>query len=103
MIEIRNFASKAIINEVGAYVEKIVINSKDILLHGNINNPTHSGMAILVPFANRIKGGEYEFNGKKYFLNKNSEGNAIHGLVVNKRFEVINKSSNSFSFGSNFI
>ena len=101
MIEIRNFASEAIINEVGAYVEKIVINGKDILLHGNINNPTHSGMAILVPFANRIKGGEYEFNGKKYFLNKNSEGNAIHGLVVNKRFEVINKSSNSITLSYN--
>jgi hypothetical protein len=51
MIKIKNFASEVSINEIGAYVEKIIINNKDILLHGNINNPTHSGMAILIPFA----------------------------------------------------
>ncbi|MFP3242502.1 aldose 1-epimerase [Caldisphaera sp.] len=91
MIKIGNFASEVSINEIGAYVEKIIINNKDILLHGNINNPTHSGMAILIPFANRIRGGEYEFNGKKYYLNKNNEGNAIHGLILDKRFQIVDK------------
>ncbi|WP_216475974.1 aldose 1-epimerase [Caldisphaera lagunensis] len=100
MLTIKNNKSEAIINEIGAYLEKLTLNGKNILLPGNIINPTHGGMAILIPFANRIKGAEYEFNGKKYFLKKNKEGNAIHGLVLDKKFSILkaNKDSVSLSY-----
>lgn len=49
--------------------------------------------SILFPFANRIKDGKYEFNGKTYQFEKNQaeEQNALHGLVFNKTFDVIHK------------
>ena len=50
--------------------------------------------SILFPFANRIKDGEYRFNGKDYKLNCNEadKHNALHGTVYNKNFKVINSS-----------
>jgi aldose 1-epimerase len=44
----------------------------------------------LFPFPNRIKDGEYQFSGTAYNLKKNhpSEGHAIHGLVLEKKFDI---------------
>ena len=49
--------------------------------------------AILFPFANRIKDGEYTFKDSKHKLNCNEtdKNNAIHGLVYNKTFVLIKK------------
>jgi aldose 1-epimerase len=46
--------------------------------------------ALLLPFVNRIKGGAYVFGKGRYQLQRN-EGdiNAIHGLVYNKKFDVV--------------
>lgn len=47
--------------------------------------------SILFPFANRIKNGYYFFNDEEHQFNCNESGNknALHGLVYNKKFEVI--------------
>ena len=48
--------------------------------------------AILFPFASRIEKGAYQFDGKTYQLDCNQAGiNALHGLVYNKTFTVINQ------------
>lgn len=49
--------------------------------------------SILFPFANRIKDGLYSFNGEEYQLeiNHKKENNAIHGLVYDKTFKVVNE------------
>ncbi|MGC8631792.1 MAG: aldose 1-epimerase [Thermoprotei archaeon] len=56
-----------------------------------ISGPTRAGCAVLMPFANRISGGKYSFNGKSYFLPINERGrdNAIHGLLTDKVWDVI--------------
>ncbi|WP_338598173.1 aldose 1-epimerase [Sulfolobus tengchongensis] len=81
----------------GAYLYSFKIGSKDVILKGDMERPTRGGMAILVPFANRIKDGEYVFEGIKYTLPKNREGNAIHGLVLDKDFNVISKGEDNIS------
>lgn len=86
---------EAEILELGAYLYSLTKNSKDLILKGNLEKPTHGGMAILIPYANRVKGGEYEFDGIKYILPKNQEGNAIHGLVLDKKWDIILSSTNS--------
>lgn len=55
--------------------------------------------AILFPFANRIKNGLYSFEGKEYQFNCNEKGrnNALHGLVFDKKFEVLNREVKSDS------
>ena len=47
--------------------------------------------AILFPFANRIANGKYSFKGQDYQLptNENGRHNAIHGLIYDKTFEIV--------------
>lgn len=48
--------------------------------------------SILFPFASRIQDGKYSFQENDYQLNCNQMGkNALHGLVYNKKFELIEK------------
>ncbi|PMP60383.1 MAG: aldose 1-epimerase [Caldisphaera sp.] len=102
-MEISYLNSKANISEIGAYLYLLTLNGKKILLDGNLNNPTHGGMAILIPFANRIKNGEYIFENKKYVLRKNSEGNAIHGLILDKKFSIKQNDKNFLSLNYHLI
>lgn len=45
--------------------------------------------AKLLPFANRINNGTFEFLGKKYELKKNDPlGHAIHGFIFDKKFSI---------------
>ncbi|WP_204344098.1 aldose 1-epimerase [Psychroserpens algicola] len=49
--------------------------------------------SILFPFANRIKDGTYAFKGECYQfeINRKEENNALHGLVYDKTFIVLDK------------
>lgn len=51
--------------------------------------------SILFPFANRIKDGTYTFNRKSYqfYINQKEENNALHGLVYNKTFKILDENS----------
>ncbi len=71
---------------LGAILEDVVVPSKegrtsvvwkmpDVL--ANISSP-HYGQ-VIGRFANRIKDGRFSLNGKEYFLEKNNNGNALHG------------------------
>ncbi len=53
--------------------------------------PSHSGIPILFPFPGRIRNSAYEFAGKQYTLTASgmNSGNAIHGFVMNRPWEVI--------------
>ena len=57
--------------------------------------------AILFPFVNRIKDGQYSFNNKTYLLHCNEidKNNALHGLVYDKTFHFI-KSNLKSDLGS---
>lgn len=57
--------------------------------------------SILFPFANRVKDGKYEFDNNSYQLDINEQGlgNALHGLVYNKTFEILSQEA-SEDYGS---
>ncbi|WP_420807180.1 aldose 1-epimerase [Acidianus manzaensis] len=82
------------IMENGAYLYTFAKDGKEIILKGKEERKTHGGMALLIPFANRVKDAKYTWEGKEYYLPKNKEGNAIHGLIMDKQFSVIDKSEN---------
>ena len=80
--------------EQGGRLNKLVI--KDIQILADFNPSSYKdnyASAILFPFANRIKDGAYTFNNSKYKLdcNEADKNNALHGLVYNKTFTLINK------------
>lgn len=56
------------------------------------------GYPILWPFANRIRDGEYSFEGQDYQLDINfQDGNAIHGLVYNRTWNVVEQGADEKS------
>ena len=84
----------------GGSLEQLIVNGEEIItnLANFPYNQTYAS-SILFPFANRIKDGKYNFNGKSYSLdvNETKANNALHGLVYNKTFNVIKKNCNSQS------
>ncbi len=51
--------------------------------------PTAYGNPILFPFPNRIRGGEFTFEGKTYRFDKRPESpTSIHGLLLDKPYKV---------------
>ncbi|PQJ20808.1 aldose 1-epimerase [Tenacibaculum sp. SG-28] len=76
----------------GGRLETLVFKDTQILSgYASKEYPIYYASSILFPFANRIKNGVYMFNGKKYQLDCNEVGanNAIHGLVYDKKFQLV--------------
>ncbi len=77
---------------LGGSLQELVMDNKTIISSKETLPYEESyASAILFPFANRIENGAYLFNNKSYQLpiNKPEENNAIHGLVYNKKFDVV--------------
>lgn len=72
----------------GGGLKELVIQDEEILKPSTDFINTHGGMAILAPFANRIRKGKYTFLDRSYQLKVNSEGNAIHGFARDSSFNV---------------
>ncbi|QKQ99150.1 aldose 1-epimerase [Metallosphaera tengchongensis] len=86
--------AEAIISDRGAYLFSFRLDGLDVILRGT-ERPTRGGMALLVPFANRVKNGRYLWKGKAYQLPLGRDGNAIHGLILYKEFQVTRLTPNS--------
>ncbi len=97
-----------IITGFGAVLNNFVINtgsSLQSIIDGydsqddlQINYNQKFKGAKLFPFANRIKNGKYNFNGREYQLNMNfpHENNSIHGFLLDKKFEVADQTADEF-------
>ena len=61
---------------------------------------SHSGIPLLFPFPNRIRGGRYQWDGKEYELpeslvGQEGQGNAIHGFCLDRPWRVIEQTESS--------
>lgn len=97
-LEIKNLelSVHGIINlNQGASLVDLTLNNKRLISAEGLEYKTHYNSAILFPFVNRLKNGQYTFENQAYQLplNKPEEGNSIHGLVYNKTFEVFETKS----------
>lgn len=86
---IRSESSQAEILEKGAYLKSLSLGGTDILKPSPDEFPTHGGCAVLLPYAGRVRNGEYTYEGKHYTLPKNSEGNAIHGFLKDLELQIV--------------
>ena len=60
---------------------------------GGGSRPSGSGIPLLFPFPGRIGGARYSFQGRDYALEPgDSFGNAIHGFVLNRPWQVVEHS-----------
>ncbi len=69
------------IMEKGAYVKSLVLDGLEILKPSEDGVQTHGGMAIMLPYAGRVRNAMYVWEGKQYLLPKNSGEHSIHGLT----------------------
>jgi aldose 1-epimerase len=56
------------------------------------SHPRYFSGEILAPWPNRIASGRYSYQGREFILEKNEEsrGNALHGLVFDRTWNVVN-------------
>lgn len=94
MITLRSGRAEAVLRTKGAYLSALRYGDKDVILPGSVERQTRGGMALLIPFANRIRGGIYEFDGVVYELPKNAEGHAIHGLAMHMDWSLVASGEN---------
>ncbi|WP_298551466.1 aldose 1-epimerase [uncultured Algibacter sp.] len=96
-IEIQNIKeasyAKIYLNLGGSLQELVCENQTIIKDLSPLSYRDTYASSILFPFANRIKDGKYKFKGKtfQFDINEKKLNNAIHGLVYNKTFEVVDK------------
>ncbi|TWO33188.1 aldose 1-epimerase [Seonamhaeicola sediminis] len=97
VLEIKNADTYAkIYLNKGASLQELTLNDHEIIKDlSPLSYADTYASSILFPFANRIKDGKYTFEGEDFQFepNQKEENNALHGLVYNKTFEVIDISS----------
>ncbi|MDB2462719.1 aldose 1-epimerase [Algibacter sp.] len=84
----------------GASVQELTLNGHAIIQSlAPLPYDVSYASSILFPFANRIKDGVYNFNNTEYQfeINQKEENNALHGLVYNKTFQIIESNTNEDS------
>jgi len=96
----KSASEKAVIclDQGGRVVDLILHNEQLLYPYSMEAYDAFFASAILFPFANRIKNGAYRFENNDYQLPKNeiANGNAIHGLVYNKTFEIVKTVASEF-------
>ncbi len=97
ILEIENSESKVygkIHLNSGASLQELTLNGHAVIK--DLSPLTYANTyasSILFPFANRIKDGAYIFNDNafQFEINQKEENNALHGLVYNKTFQIIDQ------------
>ncbi|MDX1470873.1 MAG: aldose 1-epimerase [Flavobacteriaceae bacterium] len=95
-ITLEKNGAKAIINsEQGATLEYLELRNTIIIQPLKIPYGKSFASAIMFPFVNRVQDSTYKFKNNTFQLQK-TQGfkTAIHGLIYNKRFKLINDSEN---------
>ncbi len=85
-MKISRDGSQAEIETLGAYLSSLVLDGREILLKSEDGRQTHGGACNLIPYAGRIRNGEYYSGGRRYSFPKEKEGNSIHGFSRNREF-----------------
>lgn len=89
--EISHGSQRAVIVEVGGGIREYRDGTRDILDPYRVEDMCDgSHGAALIPWPNRLAGGQYSFDGKSYQLpvSEPSKHNAIHGLLCWRNWEL---------------
>lgn len=96
LTDLKNRSCATIYLDLGGSIQELTLDDNKIIK--NLKSLPYSSSyssAILFPFTNRIKNGTYSFYNNEYNLELNENAkNAIHGLVYNKKFKIVNHKIN---------
>ena len=103
--ELRNEIATAKVSPWGATLTHLVINGKPIINHATKQDVKNSFAGVtLAPWPNRLAGAAWQLEGKTLSATVNdhaqhaSGGNANHGLVFDRRFEIKNQAESKVTF-----
>src|ERR1700733_7858905 len=97
---IRCGSSEAKISPDGGYVARLSLDGEEVIKPSNDGSQTHGGIAVLIPYAGRIRSGRYTFEGRSYRLPVKADGHAIHGFAKDARWKLTTEKTGSVTLGS---
>lgn len=102
-IEIGNTTSHAIITEVGANLRLLTVNGVSLVETFEVDQePPLSCGAVLVPWPSRVTDGIWQLDGRRMQLDLNepTKHNAIHGLLRQTAYHILNKKTSSITMAT---
>lgn len=96
-LTIERGSSAATIDPFGAYVATLSLDGDEVIEPTADGFQTHGGIAVLMPYAGRVREGKYSFEGKDYQLPKGKDGHAIHGFAKDTLWKVARMTESSVS------
>jgi aldose 1-epimerase len=94
-ISIAEDGAAAEINTLGAHVASVSLGGRPLIKPGSDWTQTRGGIAVLIPYAGRVRDGRYQFEGRSYQLPIERDGHAIHGFAKDARWRILRKRVNS--------
>lgn len=95
--------SFANITPQGASLLELVLNGVEVVAQTKFGNPADVVYGtLLAPWPNRLAGGKFSFHGKNFSYPVDQDGNANHGLVMERQFEVRSLEDHEITFGYRF-
>lgn len=91
-VELRLDDQEATITDVGAKVRRYAVGGRDVFTPFDADEVAPAGHgAVLAPWPNRIRDGQYEFDGVAHQLDLSEPAlrTALHGLAMWQRWEVL--------------
>jgi aldose 1-epimerase len=89
--------SSAIVSLEGAHVRRLSLGGMEVVKPSGDGVQTHGGIAVLIPYAGRVRHGRYTFEGKEFALPVGREGHAIHGFAKDALWEVAQEGRGSIT------
>jgi aldose 1-epimerase len=98
-VTISSGGSRATIDPVGAHVAEVLLGGVRVIKPSEDGSQTHGGIAVLIPYAGRVRHGRYRFEGADFQLPVRKDGHAIHGFAKDTRWKVLEKGPDSATLG----
>jgi aldose 1-epimerase len=99
-ITIRSGSSEATVSLDGAHVASLLLDGEEVVKPGDAAGQARGGIAVLVPYAGRIRDGRYTFGGRSFQLPVSRDGHAIHGFAKDARWKLLREKTGSVTLGS---
>ncbi|MDA4113228.1 MAG: aldose 1-epimerase [Thaumarchaeota archaeon] len=97
---IRSASSEAKVSLDGAHVARLSLGGEEVLKPSDDGRQTHGGVAVLIPYAGRIRDGRYTFEGRSFRLPVSPDGHAIHGFAKDAPWMLVSENADSVTLGS---
>jgi aldose 1-epimerase len=97
---IRSGSSEAKVSLDGAHVAHLSLDGEEVVKPSNDGGQAHGGIAVLVPYAGRIRDGRYTFEGTSFRLPVSRDGHAIHGFAKDALWKLVREKTGSITLGS---